>query len=299
MKFSRLSLPAISLLITACGGGSFNIDQDLLQPKIVIQATLFPHQKVDKIKIMRNFPLGEVIQENDIIVSNARADIFDENENRFALRFNPATQLYEHLDSDLVIDYGKSYTLEVQATIDGKDLSARSTTTIPETGFEILESKSILGSRPYRQRDENGDLIDFNVTFNRSRETTFYAVSIVALDADISSFIYENPFGDFDEGDVRDDFFDFKFQFTWIQDTPTEAGESTIDIFSFFTWFFGEYQVIVYAADRNFKDFLQTHEEVQEIDGNFHEPAFHIEGDGIGVFGSAIADTAFFTVLRD
>jgi len=38
---------------------------------------------------------------------------------------------------------------------------------------------------------------------------------------------------------------------------------------------------------------------VQEIDGNLHEPAFHIEGDGIGVFGAAVADTAYFEIVRE
>ena len=40
-------------------------------------------------------------------------------------------------------------------------------------------------------------------------------------------------------------------------------------------------------------------DQVKEIDGNYHEPAFHFEGDGIGVFGSAIADTAYFWILRE
>ena len=38
--------------------------------------------------------------------------------------------------------------------------------------------------------------------------------------------------------------------------------------------------------------------EVQEIDGNFHEPVFHIDGDGIGVFGSAVTDTVYFSVTQ-
>lgn len=225
--------------------------------------------------------------------------IVDEAGAEYALTYNPDNATYEYDGSDLLIEYSKSYTLEVQAMIDGKELSARSTTTVPRPGFEILEEKSILGSMVYRQRDENGELIDFEITLNRSPGTTFYAFSLTALDADTSTFIYDNPFGDFNTDDVLDDFNDFKYTFDWIQDTPLEAGESTLEIFSFYTWFYSDYRAIVYAADRNFKDFLQTHEQVQEIDGNFHEPAFHIEGDGIGVFGSAIADTTFFTVLRE
>ncbi len=287
------------LVLASCGGGSIVINDPGFQPKIVIQGTLFPQQPVNNIRIMRNFPIGSSINADAIILTNAIAKIVDASGRSFGLTYNSETAFYEFRGSDLKIDHGESYTLEVTATIDGKELSARSTTTVPLPGFRILAEQSVLGPMPYRARDENGELIDLTVAFDRSPGTNFYAVSVTALDADVSTFIYENPFGEFDENDVRKDFNDFKYAFNWIQDTPTEAGVSSIEIFSFFTWFFGEYQAIVYAADRNFKDFLITHEEVQEIDGNFHEPALHIEGDGIGVFGSAIADMVRFTVLKE
>ena len=54
----------------------------------------------------------------------------------------------------------------------------------------------------------------------------------------------------------------------------------------------------VIFPDRNFRDFQATHEVTQGADGNHHEPAFHIDEDGIGVFGSAIVDTVYFNVLR-
>lgn len=41
-----------------------------------------------------------------------------------------------------------------------------------------------------------------------------------------------------------------------------------------------------------------TFDEVQEDDGNFHEPLFDIEGDGIGVFGSVVADSIKVEVLQ-
>ena len=283
-------------MITACGEGVVNIDEQAFQPKIVIQGTLLPGHKVTKIKISRNFPLNTNINNDEIIIKDAQATIFDKLGTAYNLTFNFNTRYYEYIGTDLVIEYGESYTLEVTATIDGRELFAKSTTTVPEAGFEILESKSVLDSMVYRERDANGELKSFEITFERSAGTDFYALSLTALDADAAAFIYDNPFG---EEDVLDDFDDFKFTYSWIQDTPKEAGESSLEIFWFFTWFYGDYQAIVYAADRNFKDFLQTHNEVQEIDGNFHEPAFHIEGDGIGVFGSAIADTVYFKMLKE
>ncbi len=33
------------------------------------------------------------------------------------------------------------------------------------------------------------------------------------------------------------------------------------------------------------------------MDGNFHEAKFNIDGDGIGVFGSVIADTVYVDVV--
>ncbi|MFQ5649891.1 MAG: DUF4249 family protein [bacterium] len=282
------------LLLSACGEGTLSMD-NTFQPRIVIQGYLFPNHKVE-VRLLRNFPLNATIDDNEVILSEAQAVIIDQEGSRFELRFDADRQIYE--SSAIAVDYGKRYTLEVHATIDAKALFARSTTTVPQPGFEILEENSVLDSLVYRQRDENGQLIDFEIVFNRSPGTDFYALALNALDADTSTFIYDNPFDDFDVDDVLEDFEDFKYTYGWIQDTPLQPGESSIDVFSFFTWFYGEYEAVVLAGDRNFRDFLISHGQVQEIDGNFHEPAFHIEGDGIGVFGSAIADTAYFTVLR-
>jgi len=63
--------------------------------------------------------------------------------------------------------------------------------------------------------------------------------------------------------------------------------------------FYGEHEIVVYATDRHYQRFLQTFDQVQEEDGNFHEPAFAIEGDGIGVFGSVVMDKIRVEVLRE
>ncbi len=52
------------------------------------------------------------------------------------------------------------------------------------------------------------------------------------------------------------------------------------------------------STDRNSRDFQSTHETLQGIDGNYHEGAFHLDGEGVGVFGSAAVDTAYFEVTR-
>ena len=58
------------------------------------------------------------------------------------------------------------------------------------------------------------------------------------------------------------------------------------------------YRAVVYACDENFRLFLLTYDSVQEFDGNFHEPIMNFTGDGIGVFGSCIADTVYFKVTQ-
>ena len=55
---------------------------------------------------------------------------------------------------------------------------------------------------------------------------------------------------------------------------------------------------VAYATDANFKNFFLIHSTLQEINGNLHEPALNIGVDGVGVFGSAVADTSFFEVLE-
>ncbi len=284
-----------AVLVFACGEGTVKVDSNTFQPKIVIQGYLFPHQPVE-VRLMRNFPLDATIGIGDIILRDARATITDEAGQSFPMTFDVNKQLY--INHALDVEHGTSYTLDVSATIDAEELSASSTTTVPTPGFEILESQSRLDSMFYRERSQNGELQHFEVVFNRAVGTDFYAYAVNGLEADTSTFIYDNPFESFDAVDVLDDFEDFKYTWSWIQDQPRTAGESRMEVFWFSTWFYGDHEIVVYGGDRNFRDFLISQDQVQEIDGNFHEPALHIDGDGIGVFGSAVSDTAYFKVLR-
>lgn len=289
----------LGVTVLGCGEAVVDISEQSFEPKIVIEGILMPGAPVSNIRINRNFPLNTRVEREDLPIRDAEVVLLDDAGGQFGLGFNPESRAYAYPGSDLTIEHGRSYTLEVTASVEGEALFARSTTTVPNAGFRVLQSESTLGSLRYRQRDATGRVINFEIAFERSPGTNFYALSLLATEADVSTFIYDNPFGEFDEGDVQDDFDDFRAIFSWVQDTPLDPGASSIQIFSFFTWFYGEYRAVVYAGDRNYKDFLVTYQDVQEIDGNFHEPAFHIEGDGIGVFGSAIADTAYFRVVRE
>ena len=70
-----------------------------------------------------------------------------------------------------------------------------------------------------------------------------------------------------------------------------------MQVSGFDTWFYANYRVIVYGGDKNFKDYFITAGRVQQFDGNFIEPEFHLTGDGIGVFGSAVRDTVTFSII--
>ena len=116
------------------------------------------------------------------------------------------------------------------------------------------------------------------------------------LDLSQSTFVYDNPFTDEKINDV--DLFDFDYHFEWIQNTPATSGRSTMNVFWWDMWFYGRHQIVIYAADENYANFIQTFQEVEEEDGNFHEPVFNFEGDGMGYFGSAIADTVYVEITR-
>ncbi len=284
----------VLMMLMACGEGRLSITEASYQPKIAIQGILIPGQ-VPQVKLSRNFPVNVVIDPAEIPLTNASVTITDGAGYRHTLLYNPQTRAYE---AQFNVDYNTTYTLNADASIDGRTLHASATTTVPNAGFKILEESSRLGSMVYRQRDAQGNLVNFNVVFERSPGTGYYLVSLVALEADTSRFIYDNPFRELTAEDVYTDFEEYKYLYYWLQDRPLTPGISNTEILSLFTFFYSRYRVIIYAADRNFRDFQITHELLQGIDGNYHEPAFHIEGDGIGVFGSAVADTAYFEILR-
>jgi hypothetical protein len=195
----------------------------------------------------------------------------------------------------LTISPGKSYQLDVSANIDGQQLHASSVTTVPDSGFSIshINYNQLL----FREETPGGSLKHFEITFNRSPGIIFYLASAKALNPSSNNFIYENPFYDGEPDDINVD--DFDYQYGWIQDTPVSFGQTTFTVYWANLWFYDTYEIIMYATDDNYREFVQTYNNVQEEDGNFHEAKFNIDGNGIGVFGSMIADTAYIEVLRN
>ncbi len=284
-----------AVLLNACGEGTVNIDENQYDAKIAIEAILVPNQAVEKIYITRNFRVNQNLQRTNIFLPNADVVLTDlDNGEIYTLQFDSDKLWFYYPGSDLTIGYERSYRLDVTARIEGEVLQASATTTTPKAGLEIVGVN--YDTLAYFQRNANDDLLFFELAFQRAPGTDFYLQTTTALDAEVASFVYDNPYEDFTEEEVLDDLTDFSYEWEWIQNTPITPGITNMEIFWFDIWFYGRYEIVVYAADPNYQDFLRTYNNVQDDDGNFHAPVFHIEGDGIGVFGSAVADTVYLTV---
>ena len=294
--------------LISCGEPRIVASKGDPEPMIAIQGYLLPQQPVN-VLITRNFALDPSvsISKFDLLIEDASVVLEDLSQGAsYPLAYNPDTIVYEYAgDEDLSIVHGSTYRLQVEATVGGQLLQASTTTTVPRPGFAVIEAQSRLGPLRYREREggDDGELQNFEIAFRRSPGIDFYVLSIKALDASASTYIYDNSFTKNDSSDVRFFFRELVTAYEWGQSLPTDPDQEPVISTQSIRWralqFYGRYRAIIYAADQNFKDFFLTHSTTQELDGNFHAPAFHIEGDGVGVFGSAIADTVFFEVLNE
>ncbi len=276
------------LLLTYCGDPGVDISEESFNRKIVVEAFLFPEEPVEGIKLMRNYELNTGIDLNDLYLTPELNEV-QASINGVELFYNSETGKY--YNTDIVPAYNTPYTLEVSAVIDGKHLQTSSTTITPKQGFTVVNEN--LGTLKYR---ENKAILEFMP----SPGTDFYAFSIVPLDANLDNFIYDNPFfTDISREDLEENFEDFYYQSQLMINVNSYLAESiTYEISELDTWFYTDYEVILYAGDKNFKDYALTVENVQEGDGNFIEPAFHFSGDGIGIFGSAIKGQVLFSLVK-
>ncbi|MGH7492514.1 MAG: DUF4249 family protein [bacterium] len=296
--------------IFSCGKGSVEVTNASYQPQIVVEGYLIAGRNVDNIHITQNFRLDANLRNTILVIDHAEVTITDENTGQsYPLTFQdspfpPSDPKYNRLNqahyrytgNDLIVGYGKSYTLDVRAVVEGKPLHTRARTTVPNAGFRIAAVNH--DSLQYRQQGFNGEVLQFQLTLERSSGSDFYVAALRPKTASTENFIYDNPYSEEDPESVEENFGDFTNSVLWIQDTPLTAGQSLFDIFWWELWFYSEYELVAYAADKNYRDFLQTYQDVQEEDGNFHEAKFHLEGDGIGVFGAVVADTVRVKVLK-
>ncbi len=275
------------ILLAGCGKPGINLDNAPYNPKITVEGYLYPGQTIKDLRLMRNYPIGNQLNPATFFLTpsanNVAATI-----NGKLLQYDAAD--YSYYNNQITVGYGKKYTLEVYATLDGKQLHTTSATITPQKGFSVL--KKNLGTFLY------GGTI--TVIYKPSPGTGFYAFSIVPDSAGTKNFIYNNSLRkNIDSSDVADHLNEYKFRYGYIDNINSDANNTySFSINSRNTWFYSSYTVVAYACDENFKDFILTAPNVQEIDGNFHEPIETFQGDGIGVFGSAIADTLRFTIAK-
>ena len=313
MNFNNLILIVLlTVFLNSCGEGVVEILNVSYQPKISIDGFLIPNQKVDKIHVFRNFKLDQDLNDVDFFPENTTVSIMDnESGIDFDLSFhipsvfNPDSidfeEFYwEYNGGNLSIEYGHSYTLTVNAEIEGQQLRTQSTTSVPQQGF-VINSLNF-SSLEFAQKKENGDFEFFEVSLQRSPGVTYYLATIRPLDTSFESLIVDHLGGEISKEMYDESFEEITFGRSNIQNTPRDEpgniGESILRLFWFDFFFFSEYEIIVYAVDDNYREYLQTFQNVQEFDGNFHEAAFNFEGDGIGVFGSIIPDTTYIAVTR-
>lgn len=303
-------LPLLSAAMLSCGKGVVEVTNESFQPQIVVEGFLIAGKNVDNIHITKNFRLDANLRNTDLVVSDAQVTIIDESTGKsYPLAFqdspfppgdpnrNRLNQAhYRYTGNDLIVEYGKTYALEVRAVVEGKSLQTRARTTVPQQGFRISGLNH--DSLQYRQRDTAGEVMHFQLALERSPGIDFYVAALRPKTASTENFIYDNPYTEETPEGVEDNFGDYTNSVLWIQDTPIVSGQSLFDIFWWELWFYSEYEVVAYAADKNYTDFMITYQDVQEEDGNFHEAKFHLEGDGIGVFGAVVADTVRIKVLR-
>jgi len=292
-----------AILVSACGNAIIEPENISYEPRIVIQGYLQPEHNIDRIYISRNFPLNADLSKLSLTPDSGQTavKITDLETNRvYSLTFkgdNPKTFMdifWTYEGSDFVVQNGRSYRLDVSTMLDNQALHASSVTSVPNKGFELISVN--YQKLRYRERDLSGRLNEFQVRFNRSPGTMYYTAAIQALNPQRETFIYDNPYGNMKPDDV--DLIDDALSYAMLHHAPETAGESEMTL----GWqnfnFYGQYRIIIYACDENYKDYFLTYRNVMEIDGNFHEAKYNIDGDGIGVFGSFIADTVYVEVIR-
>lgn len=293
----------LAMIIGGCGDATMEPTNEGYEPKIVVEGYLHAGKNIERIHITRNFPVNADLSKISLIPAPEKTTVCVtelETDKIYYLEFEQgeSNQLEDYYwtykGTDFVVQNGKKYQLDVQTVIDDVTLNASSITTVPEKGFDILSINE--KSLKYRFEDTNGDLQHFQVQINRSKGTSFYAAAIEALNPSIESFIYDNPYEEIKQEDV--DLIDDALTHEVIHHTPETSGTSQFT----FDWhnfkFYDLYRIIIYAADENYKDYLITYQNVMEMNGNFHEPKFNVEGDGIGIFASFDADTIYCQVTN-
>lgn len=287
---NKVKLSAIilaGLFLVKCGDPTMEIE-DQYEPKIVVEAVLTPGQTLEGVMLSRNFKLGGKLDPTDIILTPVGNQVSAEI-NGQPLQYDQNS--FSYGNSSVTVDYNTAYTLTVTAVIDGKQLTTEATTVTPKNGFDIVDDS--LGTIKYGEEK-------IMLRFLPSPDSDFYVFSYKPDSTSADNFIYDNPyFPDIEPEDVEEGMNAWAVQYNMMDNLNSYRTDPfEFEIRGLDVWFYTSYRVIGYAGDENFKNYFITAPNVMEFDGNFHEPIMSFKGDGIGLFGSAVADTLYFKLVK-
>jgi pyruvate formate-lyase activating enzyme-like uncharacterized protein len=147
-----------------------------------------------------------------------------------------------------------------------------------------------------------GDIIydtPIPIKFISQTNSNFFIFSVHPDSGTIDNFIFDNNYApNINRDHLQERIANFLYQRDFLLDYYASPDTGTHILKGFFQWFYSPYKVIMYICDQNFKDFVLTNDNVQEFDGNFHNPKEHFTGDGVGVFASALADTLVYRIVK-
>jgi hypothetical protein len=284
-------------LFSACSDEEVILGEAVYEPKIVVEGYLYPEHCVDNLKICRNIPFNQVVDYEKTIIADAKVILTDlSSDKNYELTYDKNNLDYGYEKKDFKINFSNSYKLEVWASIDRQNLYVYSVTTTPATDIKI--EKDGTDTIIYRQKDKSNNLIKYKIKLHPPRQAEIIVVSVTAEQPGAGNFIFDNPYLKIDSSDVANDITRYSYQCYSLDNYNPAAEELNFNIDWTLIWFYGKYRVIIYAGDKNFKDFFLTQKDIQEPGGNFHELKIDFIGDGIGVFASLVADTTYFFVKK-
>ena len=289
----------LSLILTSCGDGIVEIDSKIYEPKIVVRGFLEPNKQVSNISISRNFPLNQKFNQDSLHLENANVILTDLILNKsYKLEYDKTSKTYQKLD--LIVEKGKIYKLYVSATIDNKNLEAWSTTKVPDELLEIDTIKSKLKPFIAFDKDETGNYKCFELYWKCSPDNFCFAFNKEPLNTDWSNMMFSYPWDADDKAKQKygNNWYSLRHITTYIIFNRNKQNEFYYSIEPVLFIYYGLQRLIITTGDINFLDYITQPQEMVDVDGNYFEPKHHINGNGIGVFGSMISDTVEVTLLK-
>jgi hypothetical protein len=279
----------IFVSLSGCGEGIVSIDNKLYEPKIVIYGFLQPRKNITNISISRNYPLNHKIDQELLYLKSAVVIVTDLELNKnYQLFFNDQDKCFER--PDVVVRKGVSYKLSVSAIIDGNKIEASAVTDVPKDIPLIDTTRSKLAPFRVYDKDSSGEYKYFEVCWKFSPVIDYYLFRREVVNIVDSNMISFTPFDYWEKySDLRRiRSFDHTIEL-WNNDHSDNYYNKKIEVIEFACA--GKQRFILTSGDINFRDYVTQPKEVTDVDGNLYEPKYHINGMGIGVFGSMVSDT--------